>query len=121
MIVLLLISIIFNFILWKKYTEDISLCNALSNEKAIIYTHLMGQNKYKVMKKMLVSDIVQLVHDYNKNTFERSRVLSSICNDWKSIVRPVVLNEIDSKKRTKQNFSYWETVKKNFYILDNNC
>ena len=118
---LLMFSITLNFILWDIYNKDIQICNALNNDKAVVYTYLINNEKYIELKKILANDMIQLIHDYDKNLFKKSRVLSSICSDWRSIIKPSVLHEINLYNKVEKNNSYWTIVREKFNIIDEEC
>ena len=122
--ILLIISVFLNLILWnynKSIEKEIKICYALAGERSVVYTFALDNKRYNSMRKMLTSDILQIVYYYDKNLFSESKVLSSICKDWQSIIKPIVEKEIKSKKSLKINLNYWKKVQKNYLIIEKDC
>ena len=115
--ILLLFSIAANFYLWIKYQNDVKLLHNLCNSKSISLLYGLETNQTEKVKDILRSDLVQLIHDYDREQFEQSRALLDTCKYWNEVIRKPVL---DMVKNIKDN-DYAKTVEKNYIILDNEC
>jgi len=118
LIILFLINIYLLYII-SVLKKEIKLANNLSNYKSVTYLYALNNNK-KSLKLLLQSDIVQLVHDYNDKDFNSNKILSNICKDWKSNIKPYVLKYI-LKNNHKNSSKYYNKVKNNIYKLDKKC
>ena len=92
---------------------------ALCNYKASPYLFSIQTNKSKILDKMLKYDLVQLVHDYNDEIFQKNKVLSNICKDWKKLIRKPIKEYLEKSK--SKNIEYFNQVSNHFDFLETKC
>jgi len=117
---LLVLSLSYNLWQYKKCQNSIKLNNAIWNSKSISLLYAMDSNNTKVVRDSLKYDIIQLIHDYNKDFFEQSKVLSSFCTDFDKLRFIKVIVE-DYLKQDTINSNYEKTVQKNYDTLKKIC
>ncbi len=118
LLTLLILSLTINVLQYIKYNTDMTLNTALCNYKATSYLFSIEKHKSKTLDKMLKYDLVQLVHDYDKEIFQNSKVLSGICKDWKKLIRRPIKEYLE---KNKNNTEYHEQVSNHYNLLETRC
>jgi hypothetical protein len=81
-LVVLLIGILALGIYINSKIGNIQELSAIYNAKSSTTLYVLEQNKTVIAKKILLGDIIQLIYAYDKNTYEKSRIVkSTLCKD----------------------------------------
>lgn len=106
------------FLLSKKQNDE-KLYTALSSYQSFAILYALNNNKENEAKEMLASDITQVVLNYDKELFSKSRSLSNLCDVWEKGFKTIVINHINQKDF--YNTSYEKKVLYNINLIDNDC
>ena len=116
---LLIVSLAINVLQYIKYDNDMTLSAALCNYKATSSLFLVRAHNDENLRKLLKYDLVQLVHDYDENKFKKSKVLSSICKDWKRLIQKPIKEYLEESNN--RDTQYYHQVSDHYNFLNTKC
>ena len=123
-VIVLLSAVLFLLFMYKNifFNDQLKLVEAINNTRSVAVLYALDTNKVNSAKKILKYDVVQLIHDYDKKLYSRSKVLSSICKNWQMYTKKVVSRYLDDNEtKAYSDIDFYNKVKLNVGIIDDEC
>jgi len=127
----LLISILTVLLIWvylgfvelekenSKYKKEMKIISLLHDSRSFSVLYAMNKNNYEEAESILVSNLTNLVLNYDKELFDESRGLSRLCDDWEKGFKEIVLKDI--KQDDFNGTAYQKEVLRRVKLIDNDC
>lgn len=122
-LIFLVVSFSIFFYTWYENMENkIKTCQSLNDMEASSLLYALDNKKIEIVRKTIEIRAVNLVHGYDECVFNKSRVLSSICNDWNKYLKELVVNKLNQSKFSERlDVQYKDQLQKNINRLNQKC
>jgi len=119
--IILVSGIFFIFISlgYLKYQKDMKLVSVLHDYNSWSILYAINTNNISASKAILISNLTNLISNYDKELFSESKRLSKICRQWNNGLKEIVIADINQSEY--KDTPYQQQVLTNIKLLENDC